>query len=662
MWWSWLPAAGIAGLAVWLACLVEEEMWGEINGYISVLLTGALAAMVLMFGHNRYLVKEGVSRPGRSGSGGGFRWIWIIVAVLIVLFTMARVYNVTDSDSSYDRSPTTLSPPHSHMSHDPADPSVSAAGLDGASPQEASKILERRSRAQDEAMAQADRMRARHAERQVSTGVVMVGPIFLILGVVVVFLLIRKRTFKPGRLRGPRRRHIVTRSVCAVLAVAILASIGYFSWTEAVAVYPTESLEPGSLHVPTKKPSVLTAELKPHRQMQLSEARLLIKAVVLEEVTPGSFRALRVEEFDIAWRGSSNVMLNNSFKLGTSVLRYSLSIANVYMHRDSESSEAGVHLNGNWRMEVRNLYGNRRSSSSGGGIIRNGIGGIHNIKAYNQYGNNKPLSVVSSSSDHGQLTLCLFADIADDDDKLAAIPAQQFIADRHEQILASVSRSGSGGGHNRRWVVDSDAPPIFPLIEHIGIAGLLLALAAVLLGQLFMRRGLATVAMLTTVILYVAAIDRIALGMHMSHAQDTDASLSERLAACGAASNTFFFANTASSQLRSIASDKQTPDSLKYRAGRNARLLTAIADPRTGPTVYSRISSSSTTIRLPVDGKNNREAQRWEISTFSRWSDERPVAVVVRIPPRGTDADRLDDHRILWRVISSQVDPAGRID
>jgi hypothetical protein len=168
--------------------------------------------------------------------------------------------------------------------------------------------------------------------------------------------------------------------------------------------------------------------------------------------------------------------------------------------------------------------------------------------------------------------------------------------------------------------------------------------------------------MLATIVLYVAAIDRIALGMHMSHAQDTDAPLSKRLIACGAASNTFFFANTASSQLRTIANDKQTPDALKYRAGRNARLLTAIANPGTGPMFSSEISSSATTMQLPQAGKKHHEIQRWDISTFyHNHSHERPLMVVVRVPPRGSGTDRLDDYRILWRVISSQVDPTGKI-
>ena len=35
--------------------------------------------------------------------------------------------------------------------------------------------------------------------------------------------------------------------------------------------------------------------------------------------------------------------------------------------------------------------------------------------------------------------------------------------------------------------------------------------------------------------------------------------------------------------------------------------------------------------------------------------------VLVRVPPRGTGDDRLDDNRILWRVISSQVDPTDII-
>ena len=60
-------------------------------------------------------------------------------------------------------------------------------------------------------------------------------------------------------------------------------------------------------------------------------------------------------------------------------------------------------------------------------------------------------------------------------------------------------------------------------------------------------------AMVATVVLYVAAIDRIALGMHLSYARDTETPLSKRMTACQGAANTFFFAKTASSRLRAIA-------------------------------------------------------------------------------------------------------------
>ena len=665
MWWSWIPAVIITGLTVWLTALAEVEMWGDVNGYISILTLLALTAMILLFGHTKYVRKEGISQPGRSGaSGGGVWWIWIIMAIVVAVFIFMAMFWHVASDSSYEEQSAINSQNESMTASRsiPAIPASPATAQDHIKQEEdLARENEAEARALHEAKVNNARAREVHSRSTPKMGIAIAGIVPLLLVVVlVVFILALKRRPSPMRLRGPRRRHIVTRSVCAVLALAILISVGYFSWTEAGAIYATESPQTGTVQIPTKTPAALTTELKPNQRVTLDKGRLLIKAIVLEAVTPTTFRAVHVDEFDITWPGGNSGTIANSFKFDNGTLSYRFDIADVYLKRHDGAAKPALQIDGNWSMKVRRQNGNGRSSnSSGGRIIVNGIGGGKNINSGNTYRSNKPLSAIPSSAAYGQLIICLFAELGDPDDKLTTISTEKFIAGKHEQILAETNRSG--GGYNRRWRVDPDVPPGISLIEHVGMAGALLALAAVLMAQLFMRRGLATVAMLATVILYIAAIDRAALDMHISHAQDADAPIGKRLAACGAASNTFFYAKTAAAQLQTIADDKQTPKPLKYRSARNARLLNAIAITPTRPLFPSGISSSSTTLDLPMHGEDRHDSPQWEVYTFRRNSDQALLMVVMRMPPRHSGNDQLDDPRMLWRIITSQADPTGKI-
>jgi uncharacterized membrane protein len=663
MWFSWLPAVGITGLTIWLGCLGEYEVWGEVNGYISVLSMLALAAMVLLFAHTRYVLKEGVSRPGRTGSGGGWSWIWSTVAVVIAVFILMMVFWSHAKDSSHlptDTTDTTDIPTMASGST-PTIPATTQNFRDQAEARVAEmQAINEQARACARAE-DAEAMAYEMAVRSSYSGMAIILPLIVLLIVLIVTVVVRGRgrNARPVRLRGPRKRHIVTRSVCGVLALAILTSIGYFSWQEIGEIYATESPEPGVLRIPSKKAAALNVELKPNETAGLTEARLLIKAIVLESVAPTSFRTVHVDEFDVAWRTGKISVISNRVKLRENRLDYRLNINRVFVH-PSNSTEIGVHMEGDWDMSVRSLISGGRSSNGGSmSTSDRGTVFVRNIRTTDSHGR-KPLSAVPPSSGYGRLTLCLFVDMADADDELATIPAEQFITERREQILAGSTRDGEGGGHNRRWRMDPDVPPMANLMEHTGISGLLLGLAAILLGQLFMRRGLATAGMLATVVLYAAAIDRIALGVHMSHARDTESSLSQRLVACNAATNTFFFAKTASNQLRAIADDKLTPESLKYRSGRNAILLSASADAAMGSAPPAGIRSTTRSIHIHTTGEKGHEIPRWEIATYYAQRSNRPVTVIV-CPVPGNTRRRQISRRMLWRIISSQADPTGRI-
>jgi hypothetical protein len=117
------------------------------------------------------------------------------------------------------------------------------------------------------------------------------------------------------------------------------------------------------------------------------------------------------------------------------------------------------------------------------------------------------------------------------------------------------------------------------LAEHIGASALLLGVAWLLLTQLFRRRALALVVVAVVMVAYVAALDRWALGTHLSHLADPSAPLGDRLTACEQATDTFFYGKTAVRGLKAVADDADAPAALRDRARRTAQ---AIEDGLTG--------------------------------------------------------------------------------
>jgi len=664
VWFSWLPALIVTGLAAFLGCLAEEELWRDVNGYICIPSMLAMAAMGLLFGHNRYVRKEGVSRPGRSGSGGNTWSVFVVLAIVAVFaFTMSLfVARVAHDSSSYVEAVNEPAVPNGSAPTAPSPRSPTTAPTNAEAKRrqaEEARIIRARARATAQ-QAEADaRAASRVAHDYSIVATVFPGVALLVVLLVLFLVMCRKRSFRGAPSRRLRKRHIVTRSVCAVLAITILASIGFFSWRQTTAVYALESTDLGTIRIPTKKAAPLTAEIKSHRHVELSEARLLINAVIMEATASDGFRAVRADEFDVTWRNGSSCEISKRLKLGDSTISYRMNISRVSVHRDEPSTEPEIEGNGYWSIRVDRGVGGGYSSSSQGVHMDDNVAIVDDIRTGSSYGNIKPLSTVPTVARYGQLLICVFVDLADADDKLAAVPVEQFLTERHNQIITRASRSGRSSSADWRWRVDPDAPLTANLIQHIGISSVLLALAAILLGQLFTRRGLATAAMLTLVVLYAAAIDRIALETHISHAKDAKAPLSERMIACKAAANTFFFARTASNGLSVLTDDRQNPALLRHRAERLSILLKAIAEiGKTGANLPRNWSAWN--LRMNTPNEHIRKARRFKITAYYNRSGDTPALVVVRTFPDHLYRRRLTQ-QTLWTVVFSQVDATGRI-
>jgi hypothetical protein len=93
---AWCLGGALAGAALGLAFLGEWALWGEVNGYISVLALFALAPLALLAGYLRYIVKEGVSRPAPAQ---GSSLAWIVAAIVVALLLLGVLSSLVVSSS-----------------------------------------------------------------------------------------------------------------------------------------------------------------------------------------------------------------------------------------------------------------------------------------------------------------------------------------------------------------------------------------------------------------------------------------------------------------------------------------------------------------------------------------------------------------------------------
>lgn len=88
-----LKASVIAGwlitlLSAFFCLLLEQHLSGKPNGYLVIPVQLAITAVVLYAGHQRYIRKEGITRPGGAGHGSGLMWV-LVVGAIIFFFLVA---------------------------------------------------------------------------------------------------------------------------------------------------------------------------------------------------------------------------------------------------------------------------------------------------------------------------------------------------------------------------------------------------------------------------------------------------------------------------------------------------------------------------------------------------------------------------------------------
>ena len=389
-----------------------------------------------------------------------------------------------------------------------------------------------------------------------------------LLAIVGVFLLVLlRRGLVPGP-RAPRPRHMVVRIVCGVLGVGILAAVAAGTWSVVRKSYGGEA--PGAeitIRVPTQPPPALPVPAESFQRVELKKARLLFEFIVTD-FSGGEPEPIHLEQQEIRWPDDKMRVFEKEFQTSGYTVRYHFVLPTLYVRKDSQNDPPELRCDGTY-----SIGWSARGTSSGtiGGLIPEGI--VYACRMREPYGLEKPpLSIVAAPM--RELTvIALFTRVAEDD-PLKAIPAAELLRARQTEIGEALGRWSDHGGPQRfRSRVDDIPFRGAALAIHIGASSLLLLAAAMLLSQLFARRGLAFVGVLAAVVLYVAALDRAVLGAYLGRMDDPEAPLATRVVACEQATDTFFYRRTALAAMEKLASDLQAPAPLRSAAGEAVREL-----------------------------------------------------------------------------------------
>jgi hypothetical protein len=287
---------------------------------------------------------------------------------------------------------------------------------------------------------------------------------------------------------------------------------------------------------------------------------------VFGEVAPAGFRPVHAEEAEVRWPEHEGRLFAKKFTFDDYRCEWQFSVDGLNVRGGwNEPSQLVPH--GSMRLTQRKSTG---YSSRGTGFFEEGFHHLDDF--YVGHPLPQPLSIV-----HGRRknlhALCHVTRVAWDD-PLEDVSLTRFIRDRGEAIRRIV----------REEELDSPrygpypGPEYIParsvsLAGYIGLSSLLLLASAILLTQLFRRRNLAFAAVLVGITLYVAVLDRMALGAHLSRLTNADAPLPARLVACSQSGETFFYRSTAIRELEALLKEEATPPALRESANRKLNIL-----------------------------------------------------------------------------------------
>jgi len=404
-------------------------------------------------------------------------------------------------------------------------------------------------------------------------GFVLLLPLFVvaILIVVITGSLRRGLPKRAGRSQ-PRRRHIAVRIICGVFGAGLLIAVGVGTWLDVRGVYGSASpAHQVMLSLPAKPPGPLPQPGGKKREVTLPKARMLIHFVFLERGQP-----VHAEELDVRWprdRGRS-FQLSGTWR-------------NVEYEISFHPSPLVV-SNWNGKPEVGGLsqYTFRARgfswSSSRSGVFKYEQPQI--VKEFRSGGNRAFLSTAPRVS--CDCRVVAFSHRVQGEDPLRKVSLRDYFGHVRLPARDVNGRTVYGpepGRLKRRSLALAEAPPFFRLAAHLGVAGLFLLLAAILLAQLFARRGLGFAATVLGCVLFAAVLDRSALAAHSSRLADPQGPLPARCLAAESLTGTFLYRQSAWRAASEAADDDSAPPALRAVAKDVAGWLLPIRDAEFAP-------------------------------------------------------------------------------
>lgn len=375
----------------------------------------------------------------------------------------------------------------------------------------------------------------------------------LLLGLAVLWLVFRRRPGRISRSRAPRPWHPAVRIVCGVLGIGLLFALGVGTWREVRGGYgyDTSRQTPQSaLHLPAKPPPALPTPTQPlapgpggaASSYPLREARVLYHLILRQGDYP-----IHAEELDVRFPEDAGKKLDRNFEYGGVEYRATMMLTSITAHC-FENSPFRLSAEGSFNIEAR---GRGESWSEKKGGLAPSIDSVnpyhHSGKAYAteictiykfgpgiENSTKKPWSLVSSVS---APNVVLRVRLINRDDPLKPATLVE-VAGSDWRSDRGVSSGSSPAVLNR--------PPAYCLIEALGVSSIILIFAAVLLAQVFVRRGLAFAGMLALCMGYAAVLDRLTVGFHSGKLADPQQPMEIRIMAAEALHSSYFYKETAS--------------------------------------------------------------------------------------------------------------------
>ena len=375
-------------------------------------------------------------------------------------------------------------------------------------------------------------------------------PFLIVLIVVAVVLLTRWGRTRSLR-RRPRRRHIVTRIVCATLGLAVLIAVGVSTYRDVNAVYTTD-VESQTVSVPTLDPPRAPELQKGEFSKDVDEGALLLHFVFVDPMTS---TPVHVETLEADLSQPETPSFTRKINVAGYAVSLSCNVVEVSWQRGpSESGAPVLRMQGSTALNWRG--GGSTGSRASSGLMKPGYFtsiGRGDLGPYN------PLSIVRRP--HGRLNVIRLVSRVAEDDPLQEVTLNAFAEAHADEIAALMS-----GGDQVYTQVPSRHPgevPGIAMIARFGPVCLLLLAAAILFAQLFVSRPLAFAGMVAVMVLYVAALDRAVLSANLSCLADTEMPVTSRILAARNARRTFFYAETAKEKYAALAADADEPEPLR---------------------------------------------------------------------------------------------------